>query len=521
MPTSTPRIFYCCLLILGVILFACKSDAPVSAEDTIALGEIKNYATGNAAAVASFHEGMLLLHSFEYVDAAEKFAMAQQLDSTCVLAYWGEAMSHNHPLWREQKTEEALAILDRLAPSVEERKSLATTPLEKELLEASEILFAGATDKKERDGLYSDYLAELHQKYPDNHEVGSLYALSLLGAVKAGRDYEAYEMGAKVAESIIAENPNHPGALHYLIHSYDDPEHAAKALFAANSYAQVAPDASHALHMPSHIYVAMGMWDEVVSSNVASWTASVKRKESRDLENDELGYHAFLWLSYAYLQRGEFDHAKKCVADMQRFCTEDATQRAKWHLMFMKAAYVTETGRWEDPLLQDTFTYDHNLVLRATDQYMLALQDLRKGDFRSVENRIKEIKADRLSSSKEAEASTAVMCAGRYDRRPTTPTEVKKAHILELELAAQLASAKGKSVMAEDLFKQAVALEDQTSFQFGPPSIVQPSSELYAHWLMDQERYKDAASQYALVLERAPGRKIAADGLAKANSAGS
>ena len=503
-----------------LILFSCSSEEPQQ-DQGAELGQIQVYATGSEASLQSFREGMLLLHSFEYVDAAEKFAQAQALDSTCAMAYWGEAMTHNHPLWREQATEKAVAILSRLDTTPESRAKKVTTDLEKDLFKACELLYTGATDKKERDQLYANFMGELHQKYPDNHEVGSLYALSLLGAVKEGRDYEEYAKGAVIAESIIAENPSHPGALHYLIHSYDDPENAPKALLAANSYAKVAPAASHALHMPSHIYVAMGMWDDVVSSNIASWEASVNRKEAKHLDNDELGYHALLWLSYGHLQRGEYDLAHDCVSTMEKYCHEEPSNRAKFHLMMMKAAYLTETNEWEDPMLQDTFTYDHALGLRTTDRYIDGLQALRSQDLAAAQDLIDEMKSDRLDSSKEAEASSAVMCAGRYNRRMATPTEVKRAHVVELELRALLADAEGNANKAEEFFKQAIALEEQTTFQFGPPSIVQPSSELYANWLMEQERWSEAAARYESVLERAPGRKIATEGMTQAVSAGS
>ena len=146
-------------------------------------------------------------------------------------------------------------------------------------------------------------MEQLSEKYPNNHEISAFYALSLLGSVPDGRDDAIYGKGAIIAKGIIEENPNHPGALHYLIHSYDDPAHAHLALNAANSYAKVAPEASHALHMPSHIYLAMGMWDEVISSNINSYQASINRMERKNLDNNARGYHAYHWLQYGYLQK--------------------------------------------------------------------------------------------------------------------------------------------------------------------------------------------------------------------------
>ena len=163
-------------------------------------------------------------------------------------------------------------------------------------------------------------MKNLRKKYPNNHEISAFYALSLLGSVKDKRDYDTYGKAAKIAQSVIDENPKHPGALHYLIHSYDDPGHAHLALEAANSYAKIAPEANHALHMPSHIYVALGMWDEVISSNRAAFDASVKRIERKQLEGKDFDYHSLKWLMYGLLQKGEFDEAKQLVTDMEGYC---------------------------------------------------------------------------------------------------------------------------------------------------------------------------------------------------------
>ena len=184
------------------------------------LGSTDIQVTGSADAMPFFRNGYLLLHSFEYEDAAEQFVKAQETDPDFVMAYWGEAMTKNHPLWKQQFTEKGMAALNKLADSPEARAAKATTQFEKDMLNGAEILFAEG-EKKEKDEQYKNYMEELYKKYPENLEVASFYALSLLGAVKGGRDKEAYEKGAIIAQGVIKENPNHPGALHYLIHSYD------------------------------------------------------------------------------------------------------------------------------------------------------------------------------------------------------------------------------------------------------------------------------------------------------------
>ena len=192
-------------------------------------------------------------------------------------------------------------------------------------------------------------MGELLKKYPDNHEISAFYALSLLGSVEDGRDDEIFGKGAKIAQGILKENPNHPGALHYLIHSYDDPDHAQYALSAADAYAVVAPDASHALHMPSHIYVAMGMWDKVVSSNENSYQASLNRMQRKNLK-DGRGYHAYHWLEYGYLQQEREEDARKLVQDLVIYTEENPSKYARTHLVFLKGTYLVETENWDSPI---------------------------------------------------------------------------------------------------------------------------------------------------------------------------
>jgi len=249
------------------IVIACRQEAnsvqkniPSTPEK---LGSIDFVPTGNKEALPIFKKGLLLLHNFEYKDARKTFKEAQSIDPEMVMAYWGEAMTYNQPLWRVQKHEEGKSALAKIAPTPEERQVKTATALEKDLLAAVEILFSDEGEKKERDKQYNTFMEKLYKKYPKHNEVAAFYALSCLGAVKLGRDVAAYEKGADIAKGILVNNPDHPGALHYLIHSYDDPEHAPLALTAANRYSKVAAAAPHALHMPSHIYVAVGMWDEV------------------------------------------------------------------------------------------------------------------------------------------------------------------------------------------------------------------------------------------------------------------
>src|SRR5690606_18685322 len=169
--------------------------------------------------------GLLMLHSFEYEDAREAFQEARRLDPAFAMAYWGEAMTHNHPIWQEQDRDAALEALGRLAPTPEERYAKAPTDREKDYLWTLDVLF-GEGSKEARDFAYADALAELANAYPDDLDAAAFYALAILGTAHDGRDFATYMQAAAVAEEVFAANPRHPGAAHYLIHAYDDPVHA-------------------------------------------------------------------------------------------------------------------------------------------------------------------------------------------------------------------------------------------------------------------------------------------------------
>src|SRR6185436_14001281 len=205
---------------------------------------------------------------FEFDEAAEAFKKAQQADPAFALAYWGEAMSYNHPLWAQVDVPAAKKALEKLGPTPESRIAKARTPKEKSYVEAVHQLYYAPGEKLARDNAYSQAMAKMYAQWPEDREVAIFYALSLLGTVRPGdQGFRRQALAASIAERVFKENPNHPGAAHFIIHSFDDPDHAPLALPAARAYAQIAPSAPHALHMPSHIFVQLGLWDDVAKSN--------------------------------------------------------------------------------------------------------------------------------------------------------------------------------------------------------------------------------------------------------------
>lgn len=514
------RISFLSVLIL-LLCFSCRNKennqvaeglTPIeqpSDENDDALGTVNIKVTGTKEAQEAFERGLLLLHSFEYEDARVAFQEAQEADSTMVMAYWGEAMTHNHPLWRQQEIEDARTVLNRLAASADERRDLAQTPLERDFLTAVEKLYAEEGTKQERDQAYSEYLGKMKKKYPEQQEVAAFYALSVLGAVPVGRDTEAYEKAARVAQGVMAENPSHPGALHYLIHAYDDPSHAAKAIPAADSYSKVAPAAAHALHMPSHIYVSMGMWEDVIQSNIASWDASVERMERKELDDNARSYHALHWLMYGLTQQGRYTEAEQIMKDFKSYTAEEPNKAARSYMVAIRANYLVETNDWDNVavLSIDADREDLNILVRAVYHFTNGWKAYQDGDTEALAAIIGTMAEERKNAANQVTASGAPMCsAAGSNRSLPNQLDIDQSRVMALELEAMAAQLQGDLSQAERHLLAATQLEKELSYAYGPPRIVLPSYELYGRWLLEQGRPTEAMQQFEYALAKGPGR---------------
>lgn len=418
-------------------------------------------------------------------------------------------MTHNHPLWRQQDGEEARAVLAKLAPTPAERLALAKMPLERDFLSAVELLYKEEGTKQERDQAYSNYLAKMKKKYPDQQEVAAFYALSILGAVAVGRDEEAYEQSARIAQGIMAENPQHPGALHYLIHAYDDPSHAAKAIPAANSYAKVAPAAAHALHMPSHIYVSMGMWEEVIQSNIASWKASVERMKRMELDDNARSYHALHWLMYGLTQGGRYEEAQQIMKDFNGYTANKPDKQARSYMVSIVANYLVETGDWDnmDVLSIDGEREDLNILHRAMHHFVTGWQAYEAKDEEALAAVLQTMEKERAEAANLVTASGAPMCsAAGSNRSLPNQLDIDQAYVMALELEAMQAQLSGDLTEAERSLRAATKLERSISYAYGPPRIVLPSYELFGQWLLEQGRPTEATQQFDYALSKGPGR---------------
>src|SRR5439155_9790798 len=211
----------------------------------------------------------------------------------------------------------ARAALARLAPTSTARAAKAPTGREKGFLAAIEALY-GDGDKPARDRAYADRMGALHAQFPEDDEAAAFYALALLGTIPSGERNVAVSLKAgAIASAILNRNPEHPGAAHYALHAFDDGEHAAMGLQAARIYARIAPASSHARHMPSHVFLPLGMWDEAAASDESAFAASVDRVKLLGLSMAQADFHALSWLHYEYLQQGRFAKAREVMKTVE------------------------------------------------------------------------------------------------------------------------------------------------------------------------------------------------------------
>jgi tetratricopeptide (TPR) repeat protein len=490
---------------------------------TTGVGDVRFANSGASAAQAPFLAGLAQLHNFEYDAAAALFRRAQEIDPGFAMAYWGEAMTYNHPVWMQQDRDAAQQALARLAPTPDARLAKAPTEREKDYLRALDVLY-GAGEKNARDVSYADAMAALYRKYPMDADAAAFYGLSLLGTAHAGRDFATYMRAAAVVEPVFQEFPTHPGAAHYLIHSYDDPVHAPLGLRAARAYSKIAPAAPHAQHMTSHIFVALGMWDDVVAANEAAIGVVDRARKERGQPPSTCG-HYNMWLSYGYLQQGRRNDARRLVGE----CFTSAGGTITGHhgdaaapvapaaatpqstppgpFTVMRARYLIDTEDWKGDVAGWKAPSPGLPAAEITTEFVDGLVAVRTNTLPGARDALRRLRAARA-------ALDATFDKNAVDQSPRT-----RAQILELQLDGLVQIAEGEKTTSIDRLREAAALEDKMPFEFGPPFIDKPSYEVLGEALLGLGRAKDARVAFDAALARTPGRTTSLLGLMRAAAA--
>jgi tetratricopeptide (TPR) repeat protein len=479
------RLLRGALLLLLVLVPAYEPAA-----QTAGLGSVSFPNSGARRAQPAFLRGLALLHSFEYDDAAEAFREAQRLDPGFALAYWGEALTYDHPIWGEHDSTAARAALARLAETPEGRIARGKTPREQVYLAAVEALYGdGALETRYR--AYEAAMGRVQERFPDDLDAAALHALSLLTIRPRGTtDLRTTVRSAAICEAVLRRNPTHPGATHYLIHAYDDPVLAPLGLPVARRYARIAPRAEHALHMPSHIFVQTGSWDESVASNEAAWTASKAWVKRKQLGNAELDLHAAQWLHYSYLQQGRFARARALADSLDALYGEGDSVPMRVHMYqtMIGVQTVVETRQWDS-------TPPATMPVRGAPLFRAAASAAHRGDRPAVDSALSRYR--RLRDS---------LAAGGETIQPSM-------HAMERKLAAFQARMAGQPDSAVAALRTAADLEEGTPI-VGPP-IVPPARELLGELLLELGRLPEAAAAFDSALQRTPNRSAVLLGRAR------
>jgi tetratricopeptide (TPR) repeat protein len=435
---------------------------------------------------------VLLLHSFEYEDAARAFREAQAAEPGFALAYWGEAMTYTHPLWNQQDLPSGRAALERLAPTAEARLAKAKTKRERGFLETTEALYFADAGKPKRDSLCAMAFEQLMRDDPADDEAKAFYALWLMALSQGVRNIPTYMRAGALAEEVYRHNPRHPGALHYIIHAFDDPIHAPLGLFAAREYSRIAAGADHAQHMTTHIFLAMGMWEETVRQNAIA--------SGPDTSAWRPGHYT-AWLDYGLLQQGKYDDARRILEITRTNVGSPATAGRQSYLLTMRAHYLIVTGRWTDAAAEWSLdTAMATTAPKAMDAYALGVAQLSQGKRGEAERAL-----TRLEKLARAEQSDTVN--GSNSQVPS---------ILATQLKARLTWVGGDRDRAITILREAAGSEDQLPLEFGPPDIVKPTHELLGELLLAADQPALAQREFRRALELAPGRSVSLLGLARA-----
>ena len=509
----------CRLLACAVIALCLVTPASAQLEN---VGNLSFPTSATPEAQRHFLRGVAILHSFGWKQAIAEFQLAQKAEPDFALAYWGESLSYNHPLNSQMDFKEPRAVLARLGPDRASRVAKAPTDREKGFMNAVEDLW-GEGDSRQRRIAYMNAMERLYKQFPNDDEVKTFYALSILSGASAVDDRTS-RMNVKagaLAMEVFKRNPNHPGAVHYIIHAFDDPVHAPLALEAAHTYAKIVPAVSHAVHMPTHIFIQHGMWNEVANQNIRAFNVAKELWQPGDVPGDMS--HSGDWGQYGFLQLGDYAGARERIQAFEWMAETTKNQRATGALSLVRARYIIETEEWKVQPVADN----------ASNETILAngFSAVKTGDMATAEKmeallaaKAKAAPGARSGAREPARrtrrrARSAATAAPRAGRGGGGPDAGKGVRVMHKELQALIAQAKGQGDQAIALLKEAAELEETMRAPNGAADPIKPSHELLGEVLLQDGKAKEAAEAFEASLIRMPNRARSLMGAIKAHSA--
>ena len=461
------------------------------------LGTINFPTSCTAATRKPFERGMALLYSFEYEPAESQFKEVAGIDPQCAMAYWGQAMSLFRQLWYRPSDEE----LKRGHELMEKAQQLKpATAREREYIAALALFYgdAGKVDHKKRVAAYADAMGTLYSHYPHDREAGVLYALALLSSAPEHDVKQVNERKAvAILKKLFNEQPDHPGVAHYIIHACDNPQMASLGLEAARKYAAIAPSSPHAVHMPSHIFARLGLWQEDINSNLAA-IAVADKMEGMHMHVFHHEMHSVDFLQYAYLQIGDDVKAQAVVAGLMKIPRSELEPGFQDYYDSMQvvfpAHFAIERRQWDEALKLQPRT-DLKPYAQTVTYWARAIA---AGHLHDVANA-----ADAL------EHYEALLESVRKGPKPYMADGLKSEHAV---VQAWALYAQGKNDDAVKLLRSVADEQDRT----GKGETGLPAREMMADMLLDMNRPADALAEYDISLKTDPNRFNGLYGAARA-----
>lgn len=446
----------------------------------------------------SFERGVALLHSFAYEEADRQFAEIAQKDPRCAMAYWGQAMSLYHQLW-SRPSDADMKQGWKLIEQGEKLQAKAKTQRERGYMGALAAFYKpGELQHEQRAGAYAAAMKRVYEGYPKDHEAAIFYALSLLASANDDATLQNAQTAISILNKLFEAQPDHPGVAHYLIHACDNPKFAQQGLTAARRYAGIAPSSPHAVHMPSHIFARLGLWQDDIRSNLAAIETARKISPSFAHEMHHR-VHSMDFLEYAYLQIGDDTKAKAIVDEMASLKPEDMDHDFRpWLINGMQlrfpALYALETRHWKDAFaIQPPDNIEPYSKAIAYWAQAVAAGHLH----------------DAAAARKAADQLDAMVEATRKSDKPYAADWMKTNHD---EAHAWLAFAEGKNEDALKLLRSVA--DDQDAV--GKGEVELPAREMLADMLLEMGRVQEALAEYEKDLHTDPNRFNGLYGAAKA-----
>lgn len=472
-------------------------------DHTLALGTVELQTSCHASANAEIQRGLSLLHHMMYEDASAAFEVAAQRQPGCAMAYWGQAMALIHPLWSDPPDAEEFRAGAALAAKALDHPGLSSR--EQAYVEALAAYFSAGKSSREMPNLaaFEAAWAKVHRQYPDDPEARLFHALGLLAtADPADKSYKRQEQAGTMIESVLKRFPDHPGAFHYLIHAYDVPLLAPRALAVAREYGAIAPDVPHALHMPSHIFTRLGFWAESIDWNRRSAAAALRQPVDGAVSIHYL--HALDYLAYAYLQSRRDAEADDVLATVRRLRPPIQMELASaYALAAIPARLALERRDWKraasiEPRDPDWYPWDRVPAVEAISEFARALGAVHTGDARLAGESL-----IRLGVLRDLAAESSAYWGMQVE-------------IQRLSVLAWRQLAAGLKQEALNTMRRAADLESSTEKHPVTPGEVVPARELLADMLLESGDFAGAAMEYERVLIRSPNRAHSLEGRIRA-----